>query len=629
MAVAFLIAANVDLRAQLLSEIEIDPPSTTSDACQFTEVRGVPGTAVHAGTYFLSVNSDAGNFGFANQAVNIGGLVFGANGTITLFNSSFGECPNRTYGTGTTRFNYFSALRVGGGSETYLIVRSTSPLFPGLDLDSNDDGIFNAALGITVLDGFALLVNPEEEFVYGAAAGARNISNTTSLDQPDAVTRFPGDPTPFASAAFFFGELAATPDETVAFEAPRSPNFPTGAVLTPGDGNVPTPTNTAQFSSGAYSDDESQPVTITVNRTGDTAGTLAVTAATSNGSAVGGANCVAGVDFISVSQTLTFAAGVAAQSFPVTLCGDSLIDTFETINLTLSNPVGGGVGTLGTAVVTINDTANQFRNATAISITQGGAASPYPSTIDVTGTTGTFRVRVTLYDFYHALPDNAEVLLVSPNGAKYVLMGDVGGPVPILENGHVTLTFSDFSPGVLPDSGPLMTGSYKPTTCGATPMANFPAPAPVGPYVEPGCTVGRPNDKTLFGNFGGSSNGTWSLFIRDDAGAARPFAPEVVLGEVKGGWGIEILPSTAAGVEVSGRVLTPEGRGLRNATVTITDSKGARRTTTTGSFGAYRFEDIEVGESYVMSVGSKRFRFSSRIIQVNDNLSDVDFLAVQ
>ena len=59
-----------------------------------------PGSTVPANTYFLSVNSDAGNFGFANQAVNIGGQVVGANGTITLFNSSFGDCPNRVYGAG-------------------------------------------------------------------------------------------------------------------------------------------------------------------------------------------------------------------------------------------------------------------------------------------------------------------------------------------------------------------------------------------------------------------------------------------------------------------------------------------------------------------------------------------------
>ncbi|MCY7345204.1 MAG: VCBS repeat-containing protein [Pyrinomonadaceae bacterium] len=244
LAFALLIAMQTNAAAQiLLNEIEIDPPSPTSDACQYTEVRGTAGSTVAANTYFVSVNSDAGSFGFANQAVNIGGQAVGANGTITLYNTSFGECPNRVYGTGTTRLNYFNPLRVGTGSETYLIVRSTGTLFSGQDLDTNDDGIFDPALGITVLDGFALLVNPEEEYVYGAAAGVVNISNTISLDQPDAVVRFGSNSTPFTAGAFFFGELAATPDETVTFAAPFSANFPTGAVLTPGNANAGAPVN--------------------------------------------------------------------------------------------------------------------------------------------------------------------------------------------------------------------------------------------------------------------------------------------------------------------------------------------------------------------------------------------------
>ncbi|MDQ3130203.1 MAG: VCBS repeat-containing protein [Acidobacteriota bacterium] len=238
MIIAFMIALQTEAAGQiLLSEIEIDPPSTTSEACQYTEIRGTPGSVVPANTYFLSVNSDGGNFGFANQAVNFGGQTFGSNGTITLINTSFGACPNRVYGTGTTVFNYFNPLRVGTGSEAYLIARATGNVFSGLDLDTNDDGIFDAALGITVLDGFALLVNPEEEFVYGAAAGVVNISNNITVDQPDAVVRFGNNSTPFAASAFFFGELAASPDETTQFIAPLSPNFPAGAVLTPGGVN--------------------------------------------------------------------------------------------------------------------------------------------------------------------------------------------------------------------------------------------------------------------------------------------------------------------------------------------------------------------------------------------------------
>lgn len=220
-----------------LNEVEIDPPSIADNSCMYVEIRATAGSVVPAGTYFLSLNSDAGNFGFANQAINISGLTVGANGTITLRNTFNGACPNRTYPVQTTLFEYSSPLFIGSGSETYLLVQSGTALMTGQDLDTDDDGVFDSP--ITVLDGFALLVNPKEEYVYGAATGVVNISNTTSTDQPDAVTRFPGNNTPFIASAFYFGELAGTPDETVEYANPRSSNFPAGGALTPGAPNVP------------------------------------------------------------------------------------------------------------------------------------------------------------------------------------------------------------------------------------------------------------------------------------------------------------------------------------------------------------------------------------------------------
>ena len=86
-----------------------------------------------------------------------------------------------------------------------------------------------------------------------------------------------------------------------------------------------------------------------------------------------------------------------------------------------------------------------------------------------------------------------------------------------------------------------------------------------------------------------------------------------------------VMP-TAANVSVSGKVLTPDGRGLRNAVVTITDSNGIRRTVTTSSFGLYSFDNLQVGQTYVIRVSSKLYRFSSRLVQVNDTLTDVDFV---
>jgi hypothetical protein len=83
---------------------------------------------------------------------------------------------------------------------------------------------------------------------------------------------------------------------------------------------------------------------------------------------------------------------------------------------------------------------------------------------------------------------------------------------------------------------------------------------------------------------------------------------------------------TAAGVEVSGRILTPDGRGLRNASVSMVDANGITRTVTSSSFGYYRLDDVEAGGTYIVRVVSRRYRFTSRVIQVFDTLSEIDFV---
>ena len=88
---------------------------------------------------------------------------------------------------------------------------------------------------------------------------------------------------------------------------------------------------------------------------------------------------------------------------------------------------------------------------------------------------------------------------------------------------------------------------------------------------------------------------------------------------------VTIFAPTAAGVSISGRVLTPNGRGLTNARVTLTEATGQTRTTRTTSFGYYRFSDIEAGQTVVISVQSKRYRFSSQTLNVNEDLTDLNF----
>ncbi|MBS1794877.1 MAG: PKD domain-containing protein [Acidobacteria bacterium] len=89
---------------------------------------------------------------------------------------------------------------------------------------------------------------------------------------------------------------------------------------------------------------------------------------------------------------------------------------------------------------------------------------------------------------------------------------------------------------------------------------------------------------------------------------------------------------TAAGVAVGGRVTTANGTGIRNVSVMITGGGLTEpRYARTGSFGNYSFGDLPAGETYVVSVVSKKYSFPtpSRVISVQDNVADADFTAAE
>jgi Tol biopolymer transport system component len=108
---------------------------------------------------------------------------------------------------------------------------------------------------------------------------------------------------------------------------------------------------TLEFSAPTYFIGEAGPsATITVNRTGGTDGTVSVTCSTSPGTAT------AGVDYTSVSSTLTFVDGDASEQCIVPITNDSADEPDETVNLALTNPTGGAsLGAQNTAVLTIAD----------------------------------------------------------------------------------------------------------------------------------------------------------------------------------------------------------------------------------------------------------------------------------
>ena len=50
----------------------------------------------------------------------------------------------------------------------------------------------------------------------------------------------------------------------------------------------------------------------------------------------------------------------------------------------------------------------------------------------------------------------------------------------------------------------------------------------------------------------------------------------------------------------------------------------------TGSFGYYNFDGLLTGQTYMITVNSRRYLFTTptRVVQLTDNLADLDFIAV-
>lgn len=159
-----------------------------------------------------------------------------------------------------------------------------------------------------------------------------------------------------------------------------------------------------------------------------------------------------------------------------------------------------------------------FSNSSTITIPDSGKGTPYPSEINVSGMNGVIsKVVVKLNGIKHTYPDDIDILLVSPGGQKLLLMSDAGGSYDV--NG-LNLVFDSATAKVLPDSTLITAGTFLPSNYG-TITDTFSTPAPIGPY---GSSLSAFNQT--------SPNGTWKLFIVDDA--------SVDLGAIANGWSLTI-----------------------------------------------------------------------------------------
>src|SRR3989304_916171 len=172
---------------------------------------------------------------------------------------------------------------------------------------------------------------------------------------------------------------------------------------------------------------------------------------------------------------------------------------------------------LGLVFPSVSPAQVTYSNTSSITINDNTSATPYPSTITVPSLSGTVTmVTVTITGFAQTWPDDVDILLVGPQGQKVMLMSDQGGGNPVT---GVNLTFDDSADAALSNNSLITSGTYKPGDFETS--ETMPAPAPAGPY------------GTLLSAFNGvDPQGTWSLYVRDDATND--------VGSISGGWALTL-----------------------------------------------------------------------------------------
>lgn len=178
-----------------------------------------------------------------------------------------------------------------------------------------------------------------------------------------------------------------------------------------GDSAPPSP-GTVQFSASSYSVNETGgTATITVTRSGGSAGTVAVNYATANGSAQSPS------DYTTAAGTLSWANGDSAnKTFTISVANDAASEGPETVQLTLSGATGGAtLGTISNATLVIDDTPGTilFTQTTFTAIENIGIARVTVSRVG--GSNGTVSVDYTTAD---AEPDAGAGQISSRRTAK-------------------------------------------------------------------------------------------------------------------------------------------------------------------------------------------------------------------
>jgi PKD repeat protein len=180
----------------------------------------------------------------------------------------------------------------------------------------------------------------------------------------------------------------------------------------------------------------------------------------------------------------------------------------------------------------------------ALSSTTGsGPADLFPSSVDVSGIgAGAVKVTATVNAFTHTFAADIDMVLVGPTGVTVMLLSDAGANADFR---NTTLTFDDGAVETVPappNNSVIPSGTYKPT---------YPEPDIVD--VFPGGPR-WPFGSSFEGFVGTDPNGTWQLYVVDDASSD--------VGVIAEGWCVTITTTTQDGAptaDIGGPYVGDEG----------------------------------------------------------------------
>jgi parallel beta-helix repeat protein len=134
----------------------------------------------------------------------------------------------------------------------------------------------------------------------------------------------------------------------------------------------------------------------------------------------------------------------------------------------------------------------------------------------------------------------------------------------------------------------------------------------------------------LFGS-PATDKGNSPAISTDQRGRSRPYDNPIISNVGNGAdvGAFEVQAPTAASVSISGRVITSLELGLTSALVTLTDSQGNERTVLTGKLGSFRFANLAAGETYIISVSSRRYTYAPQIVTATEDFTGLVFVPIE